>query len=141
MSFPITNRWRFHIALSALILVSKSFSAEEPVLAEKIRDVSPDQKFALRISYDQKENERIAAQAKNDPGEHTLADGMFSRAVMEMDLVSLPAKAKVVELYTPDLGTNFGDITFLWTTDSRWFAFYYSELRTGYTSVFNQRDG
>ena len=141
MSFPITNRWRFHIALSALILVSKSFSAEEPVLGEKIRDISPDQKFALRISYDQKENERIAAQAKKDPGEHPLPDGMFSRAVTEIDLVSLPAKEKVLELYKPDLGTNFGDLKLLWTSDSRWFAFYYSELRTGYTSVFHEQDG
>ena len=141
MSCRITNACGPRITLTAFILIARSVCAEEPALAEKIRDVSPDQKFALRISYDQKENERIAAQAKNDPGEHPLADGMFSRAVMEIDLVSLPAKEKVVELYKPDLGTNFGDITFLWTTDSRWFAFYYSELRTGYTSVFNQRDG
>ena len=106
MSLAITNRWQFHVTLSALILVSKPFSAEEPVLGEKIRDTSPDQKFALRISYDQKENERIAAQAKKDPGEHPLPDGMFSRAVTEIDLVSLPAKEKVLELYKPDLGTK-----------------------------------
>jgi hypothetical protein len=129
------------MALATFILIPKPFFAEETALGEKIRDVSPDQKFALRISYDQKENERIAAQAKNDPGEHPLPDGMFSRAVTEIDLVSLPAKEKIVELYKPDLGMNFGDITLLWTTDSRWFAFYCTELRTGYTSVFNGRDG
>ena len=85
-------------------------------MAEKIRDVSPDQKFALRISYDQKEDELFAA--KNDPGEHRLPDGMFSRAVAEIDLVSLPAKEKVVELFKPDLGMNFGDIILLWSSDS-----------------------
>ena len=104
-------------ALSSLRVVC----AEDATLSEKIRDVSPDQKFGLRISYDQKEDERIAA--KNDPGEHRLSDGMFSQAVVEIDLVSLPAKEKVVELFKPDLGTNFGDITLLWSTDSRWFAY------------------
>ena len=60
-------------ALSSLRVVC----AEDATLSEKIRDVSPDQKFGLRISYDQKEDERIAA--KNDPGEHRLTDGIFRK--------------------------------------------------------------
>lgn len=129
---------RLHIALGVFVLIARSVCAQEAALAEKIRDVSPDGKFALRISYDQTEDELIGA--KNDPGEHRSPDGIFSRAITEIDLVSLPAKEKVVELYKPDLGMNFGEVTVLWTTDSRWFAYYKTELRTGYTSVFHERD-
>ena len=129
------------IALAAFILIAKSVCGEDQALGEKIRDVSPDQKFALRISYDEKENERLAAELKNDPGEHRLSDGMFSRAVTEIDLVSLPAKEKLVELYNPGLGMNFGDITLLWSADSRWFAFYVTQLGTGDTQVYNEQDG
>ena len=66
---------------------------------------------------------------------------MFSRAVAEIDLVSLPAKEKVVELFKPDLGMNFGDITLLWSADSRWFAHYDTQLGTGDTDVYTDRDG
>jgi hypothetical protein len=130
-----------HVALLAFILIPRSLSAEEAALAEKIRDMSPDQKFAVRISYDQKENERLAAELKDQPGEHTLADGMFSRAVTQIDLVSLPAKEKIVELYKPGLGTNFGDITSLWSADSQWYAFYVTELGTGDTQIYKEQDG
>jgi len=139
MSSSIINALEIRIAVATFVLVARSVCAEDAALAEKIRDVSPDQKFALRISYDQKEDERIAAQ--NDPGEHRLSDGMFSRAVAEIDLVSLPAKEKVLELFKPDLGTNFGDITLLWSADSRWFAFYDTQLGTGDTDVYTDRDG
>ena len=139
MNCSIINALEIRIALVTFILVARSVCAEDAALAEKTRDVSPDQKFALRISYDQKEDERIAA--KNDPGEHRLPEGMFSRAVAEIDLVSLPAKEKVVELFKPDLGTNFGDITLLWSADSRWFAYYNSQLGTGDTDVYTDRDG
>jgi hypothetical protein len=141
MNSTINKSWRLKLAAAAFILIAKSVSAEEPVMAEKIRDISPGQKFALRISYDQNENERLAALAKNDPGEHALADGMFSRSVMELDLVSLPGKEKVVELYNPGLGMNFGDITLLWSADSRWFAFYVTQLGTGDTEVYTEHDG
>jgi len=39
------------------------------------------------------------------------------------------------------LGTNFGDITLLWSADSRWFAFYDTQLGTGDTDVYTDRDG
>jgi hypothetical protein len=130
-----------HVVLATFIVIPKPFFAEEPALAEKIHDSSPDQKFALRISYDQKENERLVAELKYDPGEHVLPDGMFSRAVTEIDLVSLPAKEKLVELYKPELGMNFGDITLLWSTDSQWCAFYVTQLGTGDTQVYKQQDG
>jgi hypothetical protein len=133
------QRTRLQLALATFVLAARSVCADDAALAEKIRDISPDQKFALRISYDQKEDGRIAAQ--NDPGEHRLSDGMFSRAVAEIDLVSLPEREKVVELFKPDLGMNFGDITLLWSADSLWFAYYNSELGTGDTYVYTLRDG
>jgi hypothetical protein len=133
------QRSQLQLALATFVLAARSVCADDVALAEKIRDISPDQKFALRISYDQKEDGQIAVQ--NDPGEHRLSDGMFSRAIVEIDLVSLPEKQKVVELFKPDLGTNFGDITLLWSADSLWFAYYNSELRTGDTDVYTLRDG
>jgi hypothetical protein len=139
MSRSMIKGLEVDIALIALALIARPLCAEDAALAEKVRDVSPDQKFALRISYDPKEDERIAAQ--NDPGEHRLPDGMFSRAVTEIDLVSLPAKEKVVDLFKPDLGTNFGDITLLWSADSRWFAYYDTQLGVGDTDVYTERDG
>ena len=38
--------------LASLLILTRASYAEESALAEKIRDISPDKKFAMRISYD-----------------------------------------------------------------------------------------
>jgi hypothetical protein len=134
--------WRSCIAAFALVASHANAEAAEKTNSEKIRDVSSDGKFAMQISYDQKENEHRAAESKDQPGEHPLPDGMFSAAVTAIDLISLPSKEKVAQLLPSNsLGTNFGDLTLIWSADSHWCAFYDSELGTGYTSVFNEQDG
>lgn len=137
---PTTNP--IYPAIAVLVLLVHPVGAQENGVAEKIRDVSPDGKFAMRISYDEKENEHRAAESKDDPGEHPLPDGMFSAAITAIDLISMASKEKVAQLLPSNsVGNEFGDLTLMWSADSQWCAFYDSELRTGYTSVFNQRDG
>ncbi len=87
--------WRSCIAAFALVASHANAEAAEKTNSEKIRDVSPDGKFAMRISYDQKENEHRAAESKDQPAEHPLPDGMFSAAVTAIDLISLPSKERL----------------------------------------------
>jgi hypothetical protein len=124
----------------ALALVAQSIGAQEAGVAEKIRDVSPDQKFAVRILYDEKENERVAAEFKDRPGKHPLADGIFWPSIKAIELVSMPSKEKVADLIDPERSMT-SDYTLIWSADSHWCALYQNEVNSGYTSVFNERDG
>jgi hypothetical protein len=127
-------------------LVATQATAETPekeaAPAEKIRNLSPDQKFAMRISYDEKTNSELVAHENDPAGVKPLPDGVFSEAITAIALVSMPSKEKVAELLpSNDVGTQFGDITLMWSADSQWCAFSYNQHNVGYTSVFNEKDG
>jgi uncharacterized protein YecT (DUF1311 family) len=102
-------------------------NAQEPNLAEKIRDISPDKKFAMRILYD-------AEVEQQDP------EKIDSTAIKAIELVTLPAKNKILDLLPSDeVGTNYDHITLVWSPDSKWCAFYYNSPRVGYTFVYRQQ--
>jgi uncharacterized protein YecT (DUF1311 family) len=102
--------------------------AEESPTAEKIRDISPNRKFAVRILYE-------ADVVQEDP------EKIDSTTIKAIELVALPAKNKVLDLLPSDeVGTNYDHIALMWSPDSKWCAFYYNAPRVGYTSVYHQGD-
>jgi hypothetical protein len=120
--------------LAFLIVVTTSIHAQQSAEAEKIRDISPDGKFAMRILYDGEMNKQLVKGEKADP------EKIFSETIKAIELVTLPAKNKVVELLpSDDVGTNYDNITLVWAPDSNWCAFYYNQPRVGYTSVYRRR--
>jgi len=120
--------------LAFLIIVTTSIHAQQSAEAEKIRDISPDGKFAMRILYDGETNKQLVEGEKAD------AEKIFSETIKAIELVTLPAKNKVLELLpSDDVGTNYDNITLVWSLDSNWCAFYYNQPRVGYTSVCRQQ--
>jgi uncharacterized protein YecT (DUF1311 family) len=102
-------------------------NAQEPELAEKIRDISPNKKFAMRISYE-------ADIVQEDP------EKISSDTIKAIELVSLPSKKVVAQLLpSDDVGTHYENIRLVWSPDSKWCAFYYNSPRVGYTSVYRQQ--
>ena len=124
-----------------LILIAQASLAQEeeksPVLAEEILHMSPDKKFAMRIKYQKDLNDRMLS--ANNPKPET---NIFPETISIIELVSLPGKEAVGTLFdsAKDFGNNFG-ITFLWSADSKWCAFYLGYPRTGYTTVYHWRGG
>ncbi len=116
-------------ALGAVLLIAFSVAvqqaaAEDDESWEKIRDTSPDKKFGMRIKCDG---------APADP-EH-----IDSNLITAIELVSLPSKKVVAKLLpSDDVGTTFEDVTLIWSSDSKWCAFYYRSPRTAYTNVFRR---
>src|SRR6266566_7345368 len=116
------------------LALSQLINAQESSPAEKIRDISPDKKFAMRISYDDETNKQLIESEKAD------SEKIFSETIKAIELVTLPTKNKVLELLpSDDVGTNYDNITLVWSSDSKWCAFYYNQPRVGYTSVYRQR--
>ncbi len=116
-----------------LLALSQPITAQESLPAEKIRDISPDQKFAMRISYDADSNKQLIESGKADSAK------IFSETIKSIELVTLPARDKVLELLpSDDGGTNYDNVTLLWSADSNWYAFYYNQPRVGYTSVYHR---
>jgi hypothetical protein len=102
-------------------------NAQEPALAEKIRDISPDKKFALRIWYDPITNQELIKPA---------AEEIFSRAIKAVELVRLPSKEIVMKL---PQNYDGGFERLIWSQDSSWFAFPYGEgAKVTYTHVFHR---
>ncbi len=100
--------------ISSLALADPSF--------EKIRDTSPDGKFAMRIQCD---------------SEPDNPENIDSSVITAIDLVLLPDKEVVASLLpNDDVGTTFSEVTLRWSPDSKWCAFYYAQPRVGYTGVF-----
>ena len=117
--------------------------AEEPVLAEKTRDVSPDKKFAMRISYDAEIYRQMFPEGKTEAKKPSsiLQEGLkteyFPVTIKKIELVSLPQKLGVAEL--PWDGS--ADQTSLtWSRDSKWCAFYAETARWGLTWIYHLRD-
>ncbi len=141
--------------LVCLLILPQPNDAQEPTksvqqpetqnagLAEKIRDISPNKKFAMRISYDAEMYRQMFPAAKSDAGkasaalERGIKEQYFSATIKAIELVSLPEKLVVAEL--PWDGS--ADQTSLtWSRDSNWCAFYASTARWGLTWIYHLRD-
>jgi hypothetical protein len=106
--------------LGCLVMLGPPAYAEETAKFEKIRDVSPDKKFALRVS---------CSSEPEDP------ENIDPSLITAIELVSLPAKQVVASL-----GESNGGFKLVWSIDSQWCAFYSSAgPRVGDTSVYRFR--
>jgi hypothetical protein len=110
------------LGLLGLLLVSLlPIYAEESAGFEKIRDVSPDGKFAVRI---------FCSSEPEDPND------IDSNLITAVELVSLPSKKVVMNIGQDDGG---GVPHLIWSKDSEWFAFPLSEgHRITYTHVYHR---
>jgi hypothetical protein len=107
--------------------------SQEPSLVEKIRDISPDKRFAMRISYDAELNNQVIKVERAD------AEKIFSQTIKAIELVSLPDKSVVANfLADQQLGGEYDFILLVWSPDSKWCAFYATAPRIGYTTVYKQ---
>lgn len=79
---------------------------------EKIRDVSPDKKFGVRISYDPTVDDGSGEEISKD-------------AIRSIDVVSLADKKIVANLIEGNDSAVEGKL--VWSADSKWFAFAESE--------------
>ena len=84
-----------------LLISTPPIYAQESPAFEKIRDVSPDGKFAVRIS---------CSSEPEDP------DKIDPDLITAVELVSLPSKNIVV-----NLGPDYENL--IWSKDSNWFAY------------------
>ena len=125
---------RASFALLATLLIPINVDlAQESSLAEKIRDVSPDKKFAMRISYDGELNKQVIQ------GENAAPEKIFSQTIKAIELVSLPDKSVVANfLADQHLGSEYDFILLVWSADSKWCAFYATAPRVGYTTAYKK---
>jgi hypothetical protein len=86
-----------------LILTWPSY-AEESANFEKLRDISPDGRFAVRIS--------CSSEPENP-------NDIDSNLITAVELVSLPSKNVVMKVGQPYVSTPH----LIWSKDSNWFAF------------------
>ncbi|HEY5766443.1 MAG TPA: hypothetical protein VIS53_01280 [Candidatus Udaeobacter sp.] len=93
--------------MGLLFVSTQPIHAQESPAFEKIRDVSPDGKFALRIS---------CSSEPEDP------DNIDSSLITAADLVSLPSKKVVVNVMEEGTPPHL-----IWSPDSKWVAFPVSE--------------
>jgi hypothetical protein len=115
---------RLSVVPASLLILAQLAPAQESATFEKIRDTSPDKKFAVRIS------------CGSEPED---AQEIPSEDIKAIELISLPSKRVVAKLLpSDDVDTDFEDITLVWSPDSKWCAFYYSAPRVGYTTVLRQ---
>jgi hypothetical protein len=126
------------LALSLLLGSTVPAQEDNKEPAEEIRAKSPDGKFALRLGYDRELNEQMLRADNPQPDQ-----GIYSETIASLAIVSLPDK-KIVHDLTKNVlsgGNNFGGLTLLWSSDSKWCALYFSFPRTGYTSVYHLEGG
>src|SRR6059058_2833981 len=98
--------------LAGLLILAQASYAQEPALAEKIQNISPDKKFAMRIRYDAEMYRKMFPAEKSDAGK---------------------ASAEL-----PWDGTA-EQTSLTWSRDSKWCAFYASTARRGLTWVYHLR--
>jgi hypothetical protein len=116
-------------ALGAVLLIAFSVAIRQAPVQddeswEKIRDTSPDKKFGMRIK------------CESEPADPEHIDSTLIKAI---ELVSLPSKKVVAKLLpSDDVGTTFEDVTLIWSSDSKWCAFYFRSPRIAYTTVFRR---
>ena len=121
-----------------LLVSARLICAQEPSLAEKIRDISPDKKFAMRIWYDAEMFRKMFPTPESDAKgtaselEQGMREQYFSDTISDVELVSLPQKRVVAKLPWAVCHP-----TLVWSRDSKWSAFYCSPHRAGYTTVYH----
>ena len=105
--------------MGLLFVSTRSVHPQEPPAFEKIRDLSPDGKFALRVSY---------SSEPKDPNQ------IDSDLITASKLVSLPSKEIIVKV------SGEGDPPrLIWSSDSKWVAFPVSEgHRVTETQVYHR---
>ena len=92
-------------ALGFLLILTWPINAQESANFEKIREISPDQKFAFRISCSSK---------PEDP------NNIDPSLITAVELVSLPSKEVVTTL---PQNYDGGAANVIWSPDSNWLAF------------------
>ena len=119
---------------AAFVLFAVAGSAADS--AEKIRDTSPNGKFAVCISYDSEANQKLVESNKAAPGT------VFGDAVQTIDLIALPGKEPVEHLVGERAnGFSLDDIAVVWSPDSRAFALYQAENRVSYLTIEELSNG
>jgi hypothetical protein len=121
-----------------LLAISEPISAQNLALAEKVRDVSPDKKFALQISYDAAMCQQMFPDAGKTSStlQRNIQEEYFSDTIKSIELVSLPKKVVVADL--PWDGSA-NQTRLIWSRDSKWCAFYAETPRWGLTWVYHLR--
>jgi hypothetical protein len=106
-------------------------------LAAKIRDISPNKKFAMRISYDADTYRKMfPTESAAGTLQRALEEEYFAVTVKGIDLISLPEKLAVGELPWDGSAEHFN---LVWSQDSKWCAFYANTARWGLTWVYHLR--
>jgi hypothetical protein len=109
--------------ITCLVLAGRQGHGEESTDWEKITAVSPDKKFAMRVVCDSK---------PEDP------ENIDAASVKVLEIVSMPGKEVVGSL----MGGGYGSFRLLWSSDSKWCAFYsMSGPRVGDTTVYHLQAG
>lgn len=120
--------------VTILLLALATLHAQESHVAEKLRDISPNKKFAMRITYDAELNSQVIKGENADPNK------IFSQTIKAIDLVSLSDKSVVANFLADQrLGGEYDFILLVWSADSKWCAFYAAAPRIGYTTAYVQR--
>jgi len=109
-------------------------------LAEKIRDASPNKKFAMRVRYDAEMYKKMFPTEKNDEGktpstlQQAINEQYFPATIKAIELVAFTQKVVVAEL--PWDGSA-DQTSLIWSRDSKWCAFYASTARWGLTWIYH----
>ena len=118
---------RILLFLAAILLSCAQVLGQTPASdAEKIRDISPDGQFAMRIVYDEESNKEYGSGS----------DEIAKEAIRSVDLVTLPSKKSITNLFTDATDTSIGHL--IWSEDSKWFAIYGEFGRTGDTYIYRR---
>jgi hypothetical protein len=109
--------------VGSLLASMQLSTAQESATFEKIRDISPDGKFAVRIS---------CSSEPEDPDKY-----IDPNLITAVELISLPSKKIVITLFT-NAELTFGYERSVWSQDSNWFAVSFSSVRFSDTSVYHR---
>jgi hypothetical protein len=114
---------RLAAVLTSLLILMRPTYAQESAKFEKIRDVSPDGEFAVRI---------LCSSEPEDP------DHIDRDVITAVELVSLPSKKTIATLLQNSEGIA-GFERAVWSQDSNWFAVCFSTgVRVSDTSVYHR---
>src|SRR6516164_9481820 len=118
---------RILLFLAAMLFSCAQVFGQTPASdAQKIRDISPDGQFAMRIVYDEESNKEYGSGS----------DEIAKEAIRSVDLVTLPSKKSITNLFTDATDTSIGHL--IWSEDSKWFAIYGEFGRTGDTYIYRR---
>ena len=118
---------RILLFLAAMLFSCAQVFGQTPASdAQKIRDISPDGQFAMRIVYDEESNKEYGSGS----------DEIAKEAIRSVDLVTLPSKKSITNLFTDAADTSIGHL--IWSEDSKWFAIYGEFGRGGDTYIYRR---